>query len=320
MLRASVVEVNKLETRIPFLATTASIAPFIGLFGTVMGIMNAFERIGADRVDQPCRRSAPGIAEALIATAAGLAAAIPAVLFYNHLAERVKLFASEMDDFAMEFLNIARGISRRCRSCGPAASSSSGADGRGRRVIDLARRDQRRAAGRRDAGAADHLHGDRADDPARHRRETAAVARARRRSTGERRRGHHSRHDCDSRGWCSSARNRFASKTLQERVRQRMETARNKEVFLRGDAGVQYQDLMNVIDALKAAGVQNIGMVARMPERAVMDVSDVLRDRMRTPAGLQRMVSASVAVHLAVAAALIVRARGFLKNQQLRRR
>jgi biopolymer transport protein TolR len=52
---------------------------------------------------------------------------------------------------------------------------------------------------------------------------------------------------------------------LQERVRQRMETSANKEVFLRGDAGVQYQDLMNVIDALKAAGVQNIGMVARMP-------------------------------------------------------
>ena len=52
---------------------------------------------------------------------------------------------------------------------------------------------------------------------------------------------------------------------LQERVRQKMETSGNKEVFLRGDSGVQYQDLMNVIDALKAAGVQNIGMVARMP-------------------------------------------------------
>jgi biopolymer transport protein TolR len=54
-------------------------------------------------------------------------------------------------------------------------------------------------------------------------------------------------------------------KDLQERVRQRMETSTNKEVFLRGDSSVQYQDLMNVIDALKAAGVQNIGMVARMP-------------------------------------------------------
>jgi len=52
---------------------------------------------------------------------------------------------------------------------------------------------------------------------------------------------------------------------LQERVRQKMETNNNKEVFLRGDSAVQYQDLMNVIDALKAAGVQNIGMVARMP-------------------------------------------------------
>ena len=74
---------------------------------------------------------------------------------------------------------------------------------------------------------------------------------------------------------------------LQERVRQKMETTADKEVYLRGDATVQYQDLMNVIDGLKAAGVQNIGMVARMPERALMDVTDVLRDRMQTPAGLQ---------------------------------
>ena len=69
-------------------------------------------------------------------------------------------------------------------------------------------------------------------------------------------------------------------------------------MFLRGDASVQYQDLMNVIDALKAAGVQNIGMVARMPSAALMDVTDVLRGRMQTPAGLQKMVSVSVAVHL----------------------
>ena len=87
LLRASAVEVNKLEQRMPFLATTASIAPFIGLFGTVWGIMIAFRAIGADRVDEPRRSSAPGIAEALIATAAGLAAAIPAVCFYNHLTQ-----------------------------------------------------------------------------------------------------------------------------------------------------------------------------------------------------------------------------------------
>jgi biopolymer transport protein TolQ len=106
LLRASTVEVNKLEQRIPFLATTASITPFIGLFGTVWGIMSAFQGIGATGSTN-LGVVAPGIAEALIATAAGLAAAIPAVYFYNHLTHKVKLFASGMEDFSLEFLNIA---------------------------------------------------------------------------------------------------------------------------------------------------------------------------------------------------------------------
>lgn len=106
LMRASTVEVNKLEKRIPFLATTASIAPFIGLFGTVWGIMMAFQGIG-ETGSTSLGVVAPGIADALVATAAGLFAAIPAVYFYNSLTNRVKLFASEMDDFAMEFLNIA---------------------------------------------------------------------------------------------------------------------------------------------------------------------------------------------------------------------
>jgi biopolymer transport protein TolQ len=106
LLRASAVEVNKLEKRLPFLATTASISPFIGLFGTVWGIMMAF--LGISETGSTNLGSvAPGIAEALVATAAGLAAAIPAVYFYNHLTNEVKQFASAMDDFALEFLNIA---------------------------------------------------------------------------------------------------------------------------------------------------------------------------------------------------------------------
>ena len=104
--RASLVEVNKLENRVPFLATTASITPFIGLFGTVWGIMGAFSGIGQTG-STSLGVVAPGIAEALIATAAGLFAAIPAVYFYNHLTNRVKLSASGMDDFSLEFLNIA---------------------------------------------------------------------------------------------------------------------------------------------------------------------------------------------------------------------
>ena len=105
LLRASAVEVNKLENRVSFLATVASMAPFVGLFGTVWGIMSAFEQIGVTGSTSLQAVGTP-IAEALVATAAGLAAAIPAVLFYNYLSTRVKLFASEMDDFAMEFLNI----------------------------------------------------------------------------------------------------------------------------------------------------------------------------------------------------------------------
>jgi biopolymer transport protein TolQ len=105
LLRASVVELNKLEKHVPFLATTASITPFIGLFGTVVGIMEAFQGIGQTGSTN-LGVVAPGIADALIATAAGLFAAIPAVYFYNHLTQRVKVFASEMDDFALEFLNI----------------------------------------------------------------------------------------------------------------------------------------------------------------------------------------------------------------------
>lgn len=106
LLRASAVEVNRLEKRLPFLATTASISPFIGLFGTVWGIMMAF--LGISETGSTNLGSvAPGIAEALVATAAGLFAAIPAVYFYNHLTNQVKQFASALDDFALEFLNIA---------------------------------------------------------------------------------------------------------------------------------------------------------------------------------------------------------------------
>jgi biopolymer transport protein TolQ len=106
LLRASTVEVNKLEHGVPFLATVASITPFIGLFGTVLGIMNSFQGI-ASVGSTNLAVVAPGIAEALIATAAGLFAAIPAVYFYNSCTQTVKLQAAELDDFAMEFLNIA---------------------------------------------------------------------------------------------------------------------------------------------------------------------------------------------------------------------
>jgi biopolymer transport protein TolQ len=106
LLRASSAEVNKLEKRVAFLATIASAAPFIGLFGTVWGILITFQRIGVSGSTN-LATVGPGIADALLATAAGLFAAIPAVFFYNHFTTKVKGFASDLDDFSLEFLNIA---------------------------------------------------------------------------------------------------------------------------------------------------------------------------------------------------------------------
>ncbi len=106
LMRASNVEVIRLERYVQLLATTASVSPFIGLFGTVVGIIISFQSIG-ETGSTNLAVVAPGIAEALIATAAGLFAAIPAAYFYNHLTHKVKLAASTIDDFSLEFLNIA---------------------------------------------------------------------------------------------------------------------------------------------------------------------------------------------------------------------
>lgn len=103
--RACDSETTKLESALGFLATTGSASPFIGLFGTVWGIMNAFRGIGV-RGSATLAVVAPGISEALIATAAGLAAAIPAVIFYNYYINKVKTMTGEANSFASEFLNI----------------------------------------------------------------------------------------------------------------------------------------------------------------------------------------------------------------------
>jgi biopolymer transport protein TolQ len=105
LVRAATAEVTRLERRVTFLATTASVTPFVGLFGTVWGIMNAFEQIGR-MGSANLTVVAPGISEALITTAMGLAAAIPAAFFFNLYNSRIKVLSSMMDDFALEFLNI----------------------------------------------------------------------------------------------------------------------------------------------------------------------------------------------------------------------
>jgi biopolymer transport protein TolQ len=105
LARAATVEATRLERRLSFLATTASVTPFIGLFGTVWGIMDAFADIGR-MGSANLAVVAPGISEALITTAMGLFAAIPAAVFFNFFNSRVRVLSSMMDDFALEFLNI----------------------------------------------------------------------------------------------------------------------------------------------------------------------------------------------------------------------
>ena len=105
--RAMTSEITRLEKYLTFLATTGSTAPFIGLFGTVWGIMTAFKGIG-ETGSASLAVVAPGIAEALIATAIGLVAAIPAVMGYNHFQNKIKVLIAEMDSFSTEFLNIVQ--------------------------------------------------------------------------------------------------------------------------------------------------------------------------------------------------------------------
>ncbi|HEY2646225.1 MAG TPA: MotA/TolQ/ExbB proton channel family protein [Candidatus Acidoferrales bacterium] len=94
-------EVRKVESYMPWLATTGSVTPFIGLFGTVWGVMDAFTGLGTAGAAS-LRAVAPGIAEALITTAAGLFTAVPAVIAYNHFLHDIRDLSSRMDSFALE--------------------------------------------------------------------------------------------------------------------------------------------------------------------------------------------------------------------------
>lgn len=105
--KATDAELNRMESRLGFLATTGSTGPFIGLFGTVWGIMGAFHKIGSTN-SASLAVVAPGISEALIATAIGLVAAIPATVAYNHFISLVRREEIELNSFSADFLNIAK--------------------------------------------------------------------------------------------------------------------------------------------------------------------------------------------------------------------
>lgn len=107
MQGAMMSEVQRFERFLPLLATTGSTAPFVGLFGTVWGIMTSFQEIGLKGAAN-LAVVAPGISEALVATAMGLAAAIPAVVAYNHFSNRIRSLESEMNHFGADFLNMLK--------------------------------------------------------------------------------------------------------------------------------------------------------------------------------------------------------------------
>lgn len=112
LVRTATEELAHLERHIGWLATTASAAPFVGLFGTVWGIMNSFQNIGATG-NANLAVVAPGISEALITTAAGIAAAIPAVVAYNYFVGQVRRVAADMDSFAHDFISILQRTTRK---------------------------------------------------------------------------------------------------------------------------------------------------------------------------------------------------------------
>src|SRR5215813_801949 len=122
---ASSEEMTQMESRLPWLATTGAITPFIGLFGTVWGIIDAFQGLG-NAGAATLRAVAPGISEALITTAAGLFVAIPAVIAYNQFAQHLREFGARMDDFALEFLNAIENT----------AVTAPAANRQGQRVLD----------------------------------------------------------------------------------------------------------------------------------------------------------------------------------------
>lgn len=120
--------VTSLERRLTWLATIAATSPFVGLFGTVMGIVDAFLGLGTAGA-ATLRAVAPGISEALITTAAGLFVAVPAVVAYNQFTARIRVFAAAIDDFSRELLNSLEEIQVRPANA-PAAQRMAGAEGR----------------------------------------------------------------------------------------------------------------------------------------------------------------------------------------------
>ena len=249
-------ELDTIESHLSFLASVGSVSPYVGLFGTVWGIMHAF--IGLSNLQQVTLASvAPGIAEALVATAIGLFAAIPAVIAYNRFAREIDRIAIQLESFIEEFSNILQ----RNAGAMPAAPRSTCRRRMPPRRLAPAhdQRDQHGPVHRRHAGAADHLHGDRAAHhhrrrrPAERRQEQGA-ARALRRDRGRRRRAAAPAGRRQGLGDAAPGRPR-----RPRDARCRRGNA-NTPVVISADRNVKYETVVKAMDVLQRAGVQRVGL------------------------------------------------------------
>ena len=257
-------EMELLDRRLLFLATVGSIAPFVGLFGTVWGIMTSFQAIAMSK-NTNLAVVAPGIAEALFATALGLLAAIPAVIFYNKFAADSSTAVAAAGDLCRRVLGHRLAPDRRENLSGAQADgrqfasvqAGPAAAGAAARAATRHARDQRHAVRRRHAGAADHLHGDGA----------AADCRACRWSC-PRPRGSSSR---PTRSRSPSACSATARSIIQEtqvkldeiagKLKAIAKGGYDEPIFVRGDKGIDYGTVMRVMGRIKLGGFNKVSLV-----------------------------------------------------------
>ena len=238
------------------------VSPFIGLFGTVWGIIDAFHGLGTAG-SATLRAVAPGISEALITTAAGLFAAIPAVIAYNLFTQNIREFGARMDDFSLELINeIERAQAGAARAACSRWSGGNGIHQRTRPHPELAVGDQRHAAGRRRAGAADHLHGDRAGAAVGHRGLRSRTPRPSKKITEERL---VVTIDRDQNVFLNNQ--PVNINQIGQRIHEKIRDPEGQSVYVRADENVPFGAFATVMDAVKQSGITNVSIVTQPLEK-----------------------------------------------------
>ena len=256
-------EMEQLDRRLLFLATVGSIAPFVGLFGTVWGIMTSFQAIAISK-NTNLAVVAPGIAEALFATALGLLAAIPGGRFLQQVRRRFVAAVAAAGDLCRRVLGDRVAPDRRSNLTEKAHGRQSEPRRQTRRRPAQPRahahahaRDQRHAVRRRDAGAADHLHGDGAAADCRACRSSCPRPRASScRPTRSR-----SPSACSATARSSSRRRRCKLDEIAGKLKAIAKGGYDEPIFVRGDKGIDYGTVMRVMGRIKQGGFNKVSLV-----------------------------------------------------------